>query len=152
MRIKYLILPVFLLSACGESADSTTTKTSAPRAETAPIVKTASTLTPMERGAKLYKRCRACHTLGEGGKHKVGPNLWNIYGAKAGAKEGFNYSKVMAASEIIWDDESLDAYIKKPSEFMKGNRMSFVGIKKAEDREALLLYMKAQTTPETPLQ
>ena len=101
----------------------------------------------MERGAKLYKRCKACHTLEDGGKHKVGPNLWDIYGAKAGAKDGFNYSKVMAASDIIWDDTTLDAYIKKPSEFMKGNRMSFVGIKKAEDRAALLLYMKAQTTP-----
>ena len=50
-------------------------------------------------------------------------------------------------SEVIWDDATLDAYIKKPSEFMKGNRMSFVGIKKAEDRAALLLYMKEQTTP-----
>ena len=74
-------------------------------------------------------------------------NLWDIYGAKAGAKEGFNYSKVMAASDIIWDDATLDAYIQKPSEFMKGNRMSFIGIKKAEDRADLLLYMKAETTP-----
>lgn len=102
----------------------------------------------MERGAKLYKRCKACHTLEEGGKHKVGPNLWDIYGAKAGSKDGFTYSKVMAASELIWNDETLDAYIKKPSEFMKGNRMSFVGIKKAEDREAVLLYMKSKTTPQ----
>ena len=102
----------------------------------------------MERGAKLYKRCKACHTLEDGGKHKVGPNLWNIYGAQAGTKDGFNYSKVMAASEVIWDDATLDAYIKKPSEFMKGNRMSFVGIKKAEDREAVLLYMKSKTTPQ----
>jgi len=101
----------------------------------------------MERGAKLYKRCKACHTLEEGGKHKVGPNLWAVYGAKAGAKEEFNYSKVMADSEVIWDDTTLDAYIKKPSEFMKGNRMSFVGIKKQEDRDALLLYLKAETTP-----
>lgn len=152
MRIKYMILPMILLTACGGGEESTSSSTPvstpAPRAGTAPVVKTASATTPMERGAKLYKRCRACHTLDQGGKHKVGPNLWDIYGAKAGAKEGFNYSKVMAASEIIWDDATLDAYIKKPSAFMKGNRMSFVGIKKAEDRAALLLYMKAQTTPQ----
>ena len=148
MHLKYMILNVILLSACSGGGESTSTPKATPQAQTAPIVKTASALTPMERGAKLYKRCRACHTLEEGGKHKVGPNLWNIYGAKAGAKEGFNYSKVMAASEIIWDDATLDAYIKKPSEFMKGNRMSFVGIKKAEDRDALLLYMKAKTTPQ----
>lgn len=150
MRIKYMILPMILLTACGAGGDSTSSSTPAPtatpKAETAPVVKTASALTPMERGARLYKRCRACHTLEDGGKHKVGPNLWNIYGAKAGSKDGFNYSKVMAASEIIWDDTTLDAYIEKPSAFMKGNRMSFVGIKKAKDREALLLYMKAKTT------
>jgi len=148
MHAKYMILPMIFITACGGSGESSSAPISTPKAQTAPIVKTASTVTPLERGAKLYKRCKACHTLEEGGKHKVGPNLWDIYGAKAGAKEGFNYSKVMAASDIIWDDTTLDAYIKKPSEFMKGNRMSFVGIKKAEDRDALLLYMKAQTTPQ----
>jgi len=147
MHAKYMFLPVILLTACGGGGESTSAPTPATKVETAPIVQTASTVTPMERGAKLYKRCKACHTLEEGGKHKVGPNLWAVYGAKAGAKEGFNYSKVMADSEVIWDDTTLDAYIKKPSEFMKGNRMSFVGIKKQEDRDALLLYLKAETTP-----
>jgi len=148
MHVKYMILPVILLTACGGGGESTSSSTPAPSAETAPAVQTATALTPMERGKKLYKRCVACHTLEDGGKHKVGPNLWAVYGAKAGAKEGFNYSKVMAASEIIWDDATLDAYIKKPAEFMKGNRMSFVGIKKQEDRDAILLYMKAETSPQ----
>lgn len=148
MNAKYLILPAILLAACGGTDESTPISSSAPTPQSAPIVQTASTLTPMERGAKLYKRCKACHTLEEGGKHKVGPNLWNIYGAKAGSKDGFNYSKAMAASEVVWDDTTLDAYIQKPSTFMKGNRMSFVGIKKAEDREAVLLYMKSKTTPQ----
>ena len=147
MNVKHLILPVILLASCGGGGESTSTPAPIPKAETAPIVQTASTLTPMERGAKLYKRCKACHTLEDGGKHKVGPNLWAIYGAKAGSKEGFNYSKVMAASDLIWDDASLSGYIQKPSEFMKGNRMSFVGIKKQEDRDALLLYLRAETTP-----
>ena len=149
MHPKYLILTVILLTACGGGGESTSSPTPSSKPDTAPIVQTAATLTPMERGAKLYKRCKACHTLKEGGKHTVGPNLWDVYGAKAGSKEGFKYSKVMAASEVIWDDETLDAYIKKPPEFMKGNRMSFVGIKKAEDRAAVLLYMKSKTTPET---
>ena len=148
MHTKYLILPVILLASCSGGGESTSTPAPITKVETVPVAQTTSALTPMERGARLYKRCRACHTLEDGGKHKVGPNLWAIYGAKAGAKEGFNYSKAMATSKVVWDDETLDAYIKKPSEFMKGNRMSFVGIKKAEDREALLLYMKAQTTPQ----
>ena len=104
-------------------------------------------MTPLEHGAKIYKRCKACHTLNEDGKHKVGPNLWDIYGAKAGSKEGFNYSKVMAASDVIWTDETMDAYMTKPSTFMKGNRMSFIGLKKQADRDAVQLYIKSKTTP-----
>ena len=146
MHLKHLILPAILLSSCG-GGESTATSSPVPKAETAPVTITASTMTPMERGARLYKRCKACHTLEDGGKHKVGPNLWAIYGAKAGAKEGFNYSKAMTASDIVWDDATMDAYIKKPAEFIKGGRMSFVGIKKQEDRDALFLYLKAQTTP-----
>lgn len=147
MHAKYLILPAILLASCGNSGESTSSPAPAPQTQTAPVVQTAAQLTPMERGAKLYKRCKACHTLEEGGKHKVGPNLWDIYGQKAGSKDGFKYSKVMAASEIVWNDETMDGYIQKPSEFMKGNRMSFVGIKKQEDRDALQIYMKAETTP-----
>ncbi|MDB2439370.1 cytochrome c family protein [Hellea sp.] len=148
MTLKYMILPALLLVGCGGGSESTGPSDATISTQQAPIVKTASSLTPMERGAKLYKRCKACHTLDEGGKHKVGPNLWNVYGAQAGSKEGFKYSKVMAASDVIWDDATLDAYIQKPSKFMKGNRMSFVGIKKAEDRDAVLLYMKAKTSPD----
>ena len=147
MHAKYLILPAIFLASCGNAGELTSTPDPQKPAQTAPIVQAAIEFTPMERGEKLYKRCRACHTLEEGAKHKVGPNLWGIYGKKAGSQDGFKYSKVMAASEIIWDDTTLDGYITKPSTFMKGNRMSFVGVKKAEDREDLLLYLKAKTTP-----
>jgi len=147
MNPKYLILLAIPLISCGNS-ETTTPKPSTPKpTQTAPIVKTASQLTPLERGAKIYKRCKACHTLDEGGKHKVGPNLWNIYGMKAGSKDGFNYSKAMAGSDVIWTEETMDAYITKPSAFMKGNRMSFIGLKKQEDRDAVQLYMLEQTTP-----
>jgi len=101
----------------------------------------------MERGAKIYKRCRACHTLDEGGKNKVGPNLWGIYGAKTASKEGFAYSKAMKAADITWDEESIDGYLKKPSQYMPGNKMTFIGLKKQEDRDAVQAYMKAKTTP-----
>ena len=147
MKLKYLILLTLPLASCGNEAASPTASNTPRTSETVPIVKVASKATPMERGAKLYKRCKTCHTLDEGGKHKVGPNLWAVYGSEAGSKDGFAYSKVMAASEIIWNAESMDGYIRKPSQFMKGNRMSFVGIKKQEDRDALQLYIKAQTTP-----
>ena len=147
MKLKYLFFAPFFIISCGGSETTSTPPTTIQTPKTAQVTPVASETTPLEHGAKIYKRCKACHTLNEGGKHKIGPNLWNVYGSKAGSKDGFNYSKVMAASEIIWDAETMDAYITKPSTFMKGNRMSFIGLKKQKDRDAVQLYMKSKTTP-----
>ena len=127
-----------LLAACGGS--------SSPQ-EPVAAAKPAAQLTPIQRGAKLYSRCKACHTLEEGGRHKVGPNLWGIYGSKTGSKEGFAYSKAMIASDIIWDETTMDGYLKKPSTYMPGNKMSFIGLKKQADRDAVQAYIKDKTTP-----
>ena len=104
-------------------------------------------LTPIQRGAKIYARCRACHTLEQGDRHKVGPNLWAVYGSTAGTKEGFAYSKAMKASGVVWDEATMDAYLTKPAQFMPGNKMTFIGLKKQEDRDAVQAYMKDKTTP-----
>lgn len=144
-----LILAATLLAACGNANTA-----SAPKAETsqaatqeAPAAVVEKVLTPMERGAKLAKRCTVCHSYAEGGAHKVGPNLWGFLGSKAASKDGFNYSKAMMESGITWDEASFKAYIENPKGYVPGNRMAFVGVKKAEDREDLLLYLKSQTTP-----
>ena len=132
------------LSACGQPE--------APKTATAPAKVETPTATPAapkpktDRGALLYKKCQTCHTLGEGERHKVGPNLHGVMGAQAGQKEGFAYSKTMAASDVAWTDENLDAYINNPREFMPGNRMTFVGIRKAEDRALLIEYLKRETS------
>jgi len=153
--LKFLCVatPLALLTACGaqENTASQPEITTAP-AQTVAVTQTAAAeLSPaemlMKRGAKLYKRCQTCHTLNEGGKHKVGPNMWAIYGATAGQKEGFAYSTAMKESGVIWTDETLSSYIENPRKFMPGNRMSYAGLRKAEDREAVLAYIKAQTTP-----
>ncbi len=154
--ILLITLPaICALWACSDTGSSelvtpSASQSNAVKSKITPTKATTKTLTPMEKGAKLYKRCKACHTLDDGGRHRVGPNLWNIYGAKAGSKEGFAYSKAMSQSEIIWDESSIDGYIAKPRDFMPGNRMSFVGIKRQEDRDAIQLYLKAQTTPQSP--
>lgn len=139
--MKNLILCLsgaLLLTACGgSSAPETQSPAATPTAE----------LTPIQRGAKLYSRCKACHTLEEGGRHKVGPNLWDIYGSKTAAKEGFAYSKAMIAADIIWDETEMDAYLKRPSAYMPGNKMTFIGLKKQADRDAIQAYLKEKTTP-----
>jgi len=138
MRLKLLALfTAFALAACG----SETTTSSSTSTQAAAKVEPLSTL---ERGRKLYKRCSTCHTLDEGGRNKVGPNLYGIFGATAGKKDGFKYSSAMAESGLVWTDENLDGYIENPAKFMPKNRMSFIGLRKSEDRAAVLEYMKSE--------
>ena len=96
-------------------------------------------------GEKLFGRCKACHAVGEGAKNKVGPQLNGVVGRKAGALEDFKYSNAMTeAGEggLVWNDETLSAYLADPRGFVKGNRMAFAGIKKKEDLANVIAYLK----------
>lgn len=135
-------LSVFTLSACGGGSDE--------KSDIAPTVSTPAAAVEKkqaDRGQILYKKCRTCHTLNQDGKHKVGPNLYNIINAAAGKKEGFNYSKAMMSTDVVWTEANLDAYLERPSKFMPGTQMAFVGIRKPEDRKLLIEYLKKETAP-----
>ena len=94
------------------------------------------------KGKKLAKKCKVCHTLNEGGKNRLGPNLFNILGSPAASVDGYKYSKAMKASGLTWDDTTFTEYITKPKKVVKGTKMSFKGFKKAAQREDLLAYFK----------
>ena len=95
------------------------------------------------KGEKVFKKCKVCHTF-DPGKKKIGPHLKGVVGRKAGAVEGYKYSKAMAAADITWDEDSLDKYLTKPKAFLKGTKMTFAGIKKEAQRADLIAYLKAQ--------
>jgi cytochrome c len=95
-----------------------------------------------EAGAKVIKKCVACHTMDQGGSNKVGPNLWKIVNAQKGKNSGFPYSKAMLAAEGSWDNESLFHFLKRPSKFIPGTKMSFAGIRKPTDIVNVIAYLK----------
>lgn len=94
------------------------------------------------KGKKVFKKCKACHSL-KAGKKKIGPDLAELFGRKAGSVKGFRYSKAMKKSGITWDEKSLDEYLTKPRKFIKGTKMSFPGLKKKADRDNLIAFLKA---------
>lgn len=93
-----------------------------------------------EAGAKIFKKCATCHTLGT---NKVGPNLVGVIGRKRAAVPGFNYSDAMKAKGGNWDYESLNQYLTKPKDFIPGNKMAFAGLKKPQDRANVVKYLES---------
>ena len=100
-----------------------------------------------EAGQRVFNQCRACHTINEGGRSGVGPNLWGIVGRRAGAVEGFRYSSNMrelAAGGLTWTDDRLRDYIQNPKSVVPQGSMSYVGLRNDTQLNDLMAYLAAQ--------
>jgi len=134
-----------------EAAAPATESAAEPAAEPAaeqPAPEAAAAIDPelVAAGEKVFKKCKACHQVGEGAKNKTGPILTNIVGAPAGAVDGFKYSSAMseaAGGGLVWTPEELTAFLTKPKAYMKKTKMSFAGLKKGADIEAVIAYLQA---------
>lgn len=98
-----------------------------------------------ETGARVFARCKACHTLEEGGKSGAGPNLHGVIGSMSGTREtGFNYSDALREAAIEWTDENLEGWLENPRKFIKGSRMA-IGLSKEQQRKDVIAYLKEAT-------
>nr|WP_246035894.1 c-type cytochrome [Aliishimia ponticola] len=96
-------------------------------------------------GEKIFSKCKGCHQIGEGAKHRIGPHLNGLFGRKAASHDGFKYSKSLTRlgnSGLEWHADTLDAYIENPRALASGTRMSFRGIKDAQERTQLIAYLR----------
>jgi cytochrome c len=98
----------------------------------------------LAEGAKIFKRCHVCHSL-KPGKRKVGPSLFGVIGRKAGTSEGYHYSTAMRHSGLTWNEATLDTYLANPRKVVKGTRMAFPGLKKEQDRQDVIAYIKEKS-------
>jgi len=108
--------------------------------------------TSVDDGAKVFKKCTACHSIAQGGGNKIGPTLWGVLGRKAGSISDYKYSKAMAAHGKTWSFDEMNNFLIKPKDWIKGTKMSFAGLKNAKDRAAVILYMNENTDNPLPLQ
>ena len=95
------------------------------------------------KGAKVFKKCKSCHNVEPGGAHSTGPALYGVVGNDIASKDGFKFSAAMTGLEGNWTYEALDEYLKKPAKYAPGTAMNFVGLKKPEDRAAVIEYLRA---------
>jgi cytochrome c len=99
----------------------------------------------LARGARLFKKCIHCHTVNREGKHRIGPNLHGLFGRKAGTIAGFDFSPAWRNANFVWTEKMLDTYLRSPRQTIPNNLMQFDGFNRAEDRAALIAYLKVIT-------
>ena len=115
------------------------------------IMMAASTTTvpaaDLAAGKKVFRKCQGCHVL-DRPSNRAGPHLNNVFGRTAGSVKAFKYSKAMkkaGADGLVWNDETMAAYLKKPRAFIKGGRMAFSGLKKDADIANVLSHIKQES-------
>jgi len=105
----------------------------------------------VKAGERVFAKCKACHTVNDGGANKIGPNLWNVVNRKKGAMDGFKYSTAMAEKAGEWTYENLAGFLHKPKDWLPGTKMVFVGLKKPEDVASVIAYLRSLATEPAPL-
>ncbi len=102
------------------------------------------------RGERSFKaKCASCHTIDQGGANGTGPNLYATMGAAKQSHAGFNYSGALASTDGDWSWERMDAWLENPSSYARGTSMAFAGLKRDDERAAMLVYL-ASYSPDAP--
>ncbi|MCK6371574.1 MAG: cytochrome c family protein [Gammaproteobacteria bacterium] len=100
----------------------------------------------LKKGKTLFLQCRACHSLKpESEPGKIGPTLYGVVGRPAASVAGFEYSDAVKNSGKTWTVEEIDHWLEKPSEYLPGNKMVFLGLKKPEERAAVIAYIQQES-------
>ena len=93
------------------------------------------------RKEKIFKKCAACHSVNKSGENKIGPALYNVVGRAVGGVTDYKYSKTLASYDKKWTFEELNGFLKKPSTYLKGTKMSYAGLRKEKDRASVIKYL-----------
>lgn len=101
-----------------------------------------------DAGQRVFNQCRACHTVEQGGRNGVGPNLHGIFGRRAASVEGFRYSAAMRAKGeegLVWQEATLRPYLEAPRTVVPGGSMTFAGLRNEQQMNDLIAYLRRAT-------
>ena len=102
-------------------------------------------------GEKVYKKCKACHSIKQGGGNKIGPALWNVIFRPVGSITDYKYSKALSSYGKEWTWEEMNGFLIKPSKWIPNNKMGFAGLKSEKDRASVILYLNQNSVNPKPL-
>ncbi|MBT8108642.1 MAG: c-type cytochrome [Gammaproteobacteria bacterium] len=163
MKKRFAMLAVAALAAaiagCGNKANETGADESAVALPSAATLGDQVVLTVDEylaadayvgadlaNGEKQARICKACHSVEKGGPNMIGPALFGFFGTKVGTRRGFEYSAVMRNADFAWTPQALNAWLAQPGRFLPGNRMTFAGVSRQQDRNDLIAYLLQATS------
>lgn len=157
-RQLVFVAAILTLAACGRGANEATDEAEEAVSLSAATLGEQEVLTAAEylamepfagadkkNGSRQAQICRACHSLDEGGPNMIGPALFGFFGHKAGEQSGFDFSPVMRNADFFWTPRALDAWLAQPGHFLPGNRMTFAGVHRQQDRDDLVAYLLETT-------
>ena len=133
----------------GVEAPAQSATPSAPAApeQIAPLLASAD----VAAGKKSFAKCLVCHTDEKGGPNKIGPNLWDVVGAKKQHRDDYQYSGALAKKGGTWTYQEISEFITAPSKFAPGTKMTYAGDKQAKDRANIIAYLRTQSDSPKPL-
>ena len=102
-------------------------------------------------GEQVFRKCKSCHSIKQGGKNNIGPKLWNVMFRPVGAVTEYKYSKALSSYGKEWSWEEMNGFLIKPSSWIKGNKMGFAGLKSEKDRASVILYLNQNSEDPKPL-
>jgi cytochrome c len=142
MKLTYIALATSL--AFGAIATPAIAQDATATFDRAAEIEAAIAAGDVKKGEKVFKKCNACHKIGDDAKNAVGPQLNNFFGNEIGSVADYKYSDALLekkASGQIWDIEALDAFLLKPRDYIKKTKMSFAGLKKEKDRANVIAFL-----------
>ncbi len=166
--IAAVLLVVFLVIGIGKVSDiifhvekpktpgyivevEQTVATSTEAAEEKIDIATFMAMGDVATGEKIFKKCKSCHSIKQGGSNKIGPKLWNVMFRPVGAVTDYKYSKALTSYGKEWSWEEMNGFLIKPSKWIPNNKMGFAGIKSENDRASVILYLNQNSDNPRPL-